>query len=469
MTKKNTRFASWLGVSAALASLLSCGCATESLDESLETDAVQGADGVVTKSFVQKNDHFGAAPGTFKQRYFVYRAPGARADGPVFFLLGNENRVTTAFLSGTSLKLLADSFQGTAITLEHRFYGDSIPGGTLSNANLKWLSMEQALEDDRSFQQAMMDAGMRGPWVAVGSSYAGNLAAYYRAKFPDLVRGAVVSSAPLDGNVLSSTMDAFTATHLPDACLKSFQAQIGYLESVALKDANKRRSLLATLGASTLKDDRTLLMRASDLMTGMMQRGQESSACATLEAAPNEAQGLLGLLKTSAPSTGFVAGTLEGIAALPVRGTETDNLRPWYYQACTQFAGSFPLGSAKASERLTSLAVDRSYYEGICRASYGVALNRGDNVEFKALREKIRSGQDLNMLMLNGLGDPWSSLSVLSERPAAGQTVRNSPTGRHGAGMGPPFLADPKTQAGLRAMQDQLRGTVAVWLGVKAP
>jgi len=38
---------------------------------------------------------------------------------------------------------------------------------------------------------------LNGPWVALGGSYPGSLAAWYRLKYPHLVAGSVSTSAPL--------------------------------------------------------------------------------------------------------------------------------------------------------------------------------------------------------------------------------------------------------------------------------
>ncbi|VDK84532.1 unnamed protein product [Cylicostephanus goldi] len=40
-----------------------------------------------------------------------------------------------------------------------------------------------------------------GPWIAFGGSYAGNLAAWARQLFPELIIGAVGSSAPVEAKL----------------------------------------------------------------------------------------------------------------------------------------------------------------------------------------------------------------------------------------------------------------------------
>ena len=64
--------------------------------------------------------------------------------------------------------------------------------------NLVWLSSRQALADLATFIATMRETqGLTGPWIALGGSYPGSLAAWLRLKYPHLVAGSVSTSAPL--------------------------------------------------------------------------------------------------------------------------------------------------------------------------------------------------------------------------------------------------------------------------------
>lgn len=70
----------------------------------------------------------------------------------------------------------------------------------LTTENLQYLSSKQTLYDLKRFINEMSDEyglGTNTKWIAFGGSYSGNLAAWFRLKFPDLVHGAVASSAPI--------------------------------------------------------------------------------------------------------------------------------------------------------------------------------------------------------------------------------------------------------------------------------
>lgn len=96
----------------------------------------------------------------------------------------------------------AQEWNATAYTLEHRFYGDTESAllGNTSLPRLRLLSAEQALADAAVFIENVNKAkNLKNPrWIVFGGSYPGNLAAWMRLKYPQLVLGAVASSAPVE-------------------------------------------------------------------------------------------------------------------------------------------------------------------------------------------------------------------------------------------------------------------------------
>ena len=81
-----------------------------------------------------------------------------------------------------------------------RFYGDSHPTSDTSVANLVYLSSVQALADFAYFHDLMLDRyklSKHNKWISFGGSYSGALSAWFRKLYPDVVVGAVASSAPV--------------------------------------------------------------------------------------------------------------------------------------------------------------------------------------------------------------------------------------------------------------------------------
>ncbi|EYB94815.1 hypothetical protein Y032_0167g136 [Ancylostoma ceylanicum] len=151
----------------------------------------------------QPFDHFNPNDQrTFRQKYYENNK-WARLGGPVFLYIGGESPLNSGFVKGYNIyyQHLAVVMGATVFALEHRYYGDSIVGGTAEDPNpdLTYLSSWQMIHDVANFIETM-NAKMetKSKWILFGGSYSANLALWFRSAFPDLVNGAVGSSAPVE-------------------------------------------------------------------------------------------------------------------------------------------------------------------------------------------------------------------------------------------------------------------------------
>ncbi|KAH3761560.1 seminal fluid protein [Pelomyxa schiedti] len=147
--------------------------------------------------FDQKQDHFDPTNKvTWKQLYYV-NDEWFDGTGPVFFYFNGEGPLSpSAVTSDYFVTELAHRYGALLVSHEHRYYGQSFPVPDLSTANMKYLTVEQALEDAAYFQEWMMDTWnlTTNPWVITGGSYSGFLATAYRVRYPHLVMAAYSSS-----------------------------------------------------------------------------------------------------------------------------------------------------------------------------------------------------------------------------------------------------------------------------------
>ncbi|KAJ2759187.1 hypothetical protein IWQ56_005804, partial [Coemansia nantahalensis] len=155
--------------------------------------------------FNQRVNHTDGSLATFKQRVLInanYYAPG----GPVYLLNSGETSASASYLSAGEPYTLAQATGGMLLIMEHRYYGESYPVPDMSGPNMRFLTVDNALEDiayfirnARPFVKSTIgvDISPGSKWVAVGGSYAGTLATWARAKYPDLVHAAYASSAPV--------------------------------------------------------------------------------------------------------------------------------------------------------------------------------------------------------------------------------------------------------------------------------
>lgn len=119
---------------------------------------------------------------------------------PVFVYIGGEAEESCRTLtSGLYMYTLAQQHKALLINVEHRFYGLSYPTLDMSTENLKYLSADQALADlARIITFVKSDMNTEDSQVITfGGSYPGNLAAWFRLKYPSISHGSVASSAPV--------------------------------------------------------------------------------------------------------------------------------------------------------------------------------------------------------------------------------------------------------------------------------
>ena len=136
-------------------------------------------------------------------------AAAAAVPPPLFFIPGGEWSLgpEKGILYGMTHDL-AREHGGLMAAAEHRFYGASLPYGTVADSfqasasHLGLLSLEQAMADYAAIIREIISkyypsGTPRPPVVLMGGSYSGKLSAYMRHKYPELVSIALAASAPI--------------------------------------------------------------------------------------------------------------------------------------------------------------------------------------------------------------------------------------------------------------------------------
>ncbi|KAJ1388978.1 Peptidase S28 [Sesbania bispinosa] len=164
---------------------------------------------IKTFYYEQVLDHFNYKPesyNTFQQRYminFKYWG-GANCSAPILVYLGAEEGIDEYPNIVGFLPDNAATFNALLVYIEHRYYGKSIPFGSLEEAfknasTLGYFNSAQALAD---YAEVIIDIkrtlnAQNSPVIVVGGSYGGMLASWFRLKYPHLTIGALASSAPI--------------------------------------------------------------------------------------------------------------------------------------------------------------------------------------------------------------------------------------------------------------------------------
>ncbi len=362
-----------------------------------------------TLYFDQKLDHADANSATFKQRYFVDSSYAADNNSPVFYIICGEWNCAGTGSYGYA-EGLAKKNKAHLVALEHRYYGQSLPTTKLTPEILKHLDLESAIEDLAQVQRHMMEnRNLKGKWVAFGGSYAGTLAAYYRLKHPELIVGALASSAPVlmkneffeyDAHI-AKVIDRTQCGNKVREVVKLIEAKMSTPEGVS--------EVKALFSASDIKEDRDFLYVVADMLAAAVQYGRDKVFCGALEKNPDLIAGYAdGGLKVLA-SMGASPLEISLQIAEKVETTPDDNMRQWMWQSCRQF-GWFQVSNTRGSTSRSS-QIDLKYHEDFCQRAYNIPMSTDGVMNgewYSPLLDPATSG----IIFSNGGNDPWLTLSI---------------------------------------------------------
>ncbi|KAH7716792.1 Protein PCP-3 [Aphelenchoides avenae] len=392
----------------------------------------------VTEGWIEQDlDHFNSSSFVnWKQRFF-YTEKFYQPGGPVFLMFGGEGDASAEDLVSDAAYLeYAESHHAAVYLLEHRYYGESIPHHPQSSdAPYKHLSSEQALADAAQFIEAVNRyKGYDDPkLVSFGCSYAGALSAWFRQAYPNLVVGAVASSAPVQAKV-----DFYGRVLVlrPDKqiLVEAYQVVQANLELYGDCEKNVRTAVrqvyeLAQTEAGRAKLEQTFgnIPSAYDMpgtfIMGYLDNGFYKQSCSTMTQ-PNRTplENLAALLGQRSPSESVGVDDIvrELLRSEKRWDRKVSMMDAWTYQTCNEFA--FFTSTDYGNGTFASLAPVNHFVE-TCTELYGSVKDRRRVDEAVARTNRIYGGatnySGTHVVFINGGADLWHALSVLTSRTSA--------------------------------------------------
>ncbi len=360
----------------------------------------------------QPIDHFNPTDSrTFSQRYWVNTNYFTPSKGSIMLYICGEGPCSpsgsTSFVSN-----VAAATKSLVLTLEHRYYGLSVPFGnnSLIVDNLRYLTVEQGLEDLAYFidwimgNHSSVKVNPNSKWIVVGGSYSGALSAWFRLKYPHLVVGSWASSPVINAILNFDTFDyhVFIATNKSGSqCPATMKELTSYLEWNLYKNGSQWAQTFRTkYGAANLSNEEFLWFVADNL--GMrVQYGGRVQLCSTLQNYTD-----LGELFTRLMKENFFGPQFYSHVFLNNNTWNPDTafIKLWNYQVCTQL-GWFQPPYRDSRYAMRSQYVNMSFFKLFCQQSYGRPF-WPDVDAFNAAYggENIASS---NIILVNGSEDPW--------------------------------------------------------------
>lgn len=340
----------------------------------------------------QQVDHFNNTDHrTWRQKYYK-EMHSWKPEGPIVLYLNGEGALKLATLQsiywdgygGESQSLVGQIVVETGAALfmlEHRYYGESQPFDKPTVKDLAFLQSRQALADAAHLLRTIKQTSefQKSKVIVVGGSYAGNLAAWMKLMYPDLVDAALASSAP----VLAK---------------KDFYE---YFEAVT--------DTFRTYGSQECVDEITERFNT--------EMKEEYSACKDLDT-----------INTYAYAAQYETPSEIILICREVKNCSNfefnTQLEPWsdhqmwIYQTCTEF-GYFQTTSS--SKQMFGNYIELDVYIHQCKSNFGGEFNE-ERVDQAVLDTNRMYGgltpNVTNVVFVNGDMDPWHRLGVLQDLSA---------------------------------------------------
>ena len=388
---------------------------TASFEDALDYAATAEA------TYDQKLDHFNPSDTrTFRQRYFVNSTHAAGPDAPVLYVICGEGACAYGGFLGAPMEH-ARKLRARLVSIEHRYYGESRPFPQLTKETLAYLSTEQALADLAGFQESIArQNGWTGKWVALGGSYAGTLAAYYRLRHPEKVVGALASSAPVEAKAAFADYDAQVTRDVGPECAANIRSVVQQVED-SFADPQRLAAMKDLFGGTEIRNNVDFIYTLADMAAIAVQYGRKEQFCAELRGS-NPLEGYANVGREMLAMFGLtpLEDSFQGAERTDaVRYAGSVGIRQWIWQTCTEY-GFFQVANPNPALSVRSAQITLPFHFAMCRQLFGLARDldtapkNRDYYEPLLGRDKVGSAS--HIYFTNGASDPWQFLSITRER-----------------------------------------------------
>ncbi|KAJ1897893.1 hypothetical protein LPJ81_004445 [Coemansia sp. IMI 209127] len=436
--------------------------------------------------FAQKVDHFGTNSSTFRQRFYINGdayVPG----GPIYLFNSGETPASPSYLAAGEPYTLAKATGGMVIIMEHRYYGVSYPVSDMSGPNMRYLTLENALEDiayfirnSRGFisDSTGISISAESKWIAVGGSYSANIAVWMRMLYPDLVFAAYASSAPLLASTDFYQYDEVVGRALP--CADKIGEAIDVLDAI-LDDGNRELidSWKRAFGLGDLKSDSDFAGALTDQMAGTVQyyvpppQGSSdadavSKLCGWFGNTNNHPlQNMADMTADYIRNNGIDPVTSYSSGSGATNYNIHQDGRSWFYQVCSQF-GYWQTAPPAPLRRLRSKYVTASWQSAPCREFFGNDVTgMPDVTEFNRKYHGLLPNVT-RVVFVNGLLDPWSQLSVSTTTDVSKKVINEGDniviTMRRASHVTDFYLANSRTDFGVNIARQNILDAIRKFL-----
>ncbi|XP_026315671.1 putative serine protease K12H4.7 [Hyposmocoma kahamanoa] len=374
----------------------------------------------------QPVDHFNETETRTWMMSYAQNMEFYQPNGPIYLLIGGEmplyNQMDSLF--DGLVNNLAKETNGALIMSEHRYYGKSLPFPELVTDNMKYLSSQQALADLATLlkylKSTFLSEKSASPKVVVvGGSYAGNLAAWMKLVYSDLVDAGISVSGPVLATknffqYMEIVFKDFLQHGSPECydkikeILKNYETLLSTPEGI---EELKRQEKICDYSDMTKKENKQQFILHKLYILAKIAQYSEN-----IDEFKEECERMLNTSRIeflfnekNQPQDCYDINFYKSLK----------NWEPymisWMYQTCTEF-GFFQTLDYNNQPFTHNLPLE--YYIEICTTLFGFDFDEKRVDKGVKATNALYGGRQPNItkvVFVNGDVDPWHSLSVLKD------------------------------------------------------
>ncbi|KAI8917880.1 serine carboxypeptidase S28-domain-containing protein [Powellomyces hirtus] len=202
-----------------------------------------GPPGLWEGRFEQPVDHFSKTDNRTWYQNWKMNSGLYKPGGPCILIIGSPSGIDWWDVQYGMAVQLAKEHNGVIVAVDQRHFGDGVP--VPGKSGLTTLTISQSIADFHNFASSMVlevfghgnSKGLKpDKWMAMGSGYAGTLAAWLRLTHPETFYAAHAESAPISTRLASPEYGQAVVRSLPLVPGGSKQCAEGLVEAVKYLD-----------------------------------------------------------------------------------------------------------------------------------------------------------------------------------------------------------------------------------------
>ncbi|KXN71850.1 peptidase S28 [Conidiobolus coronatus NRRL 28638] len=364
---------------------------------------------------------------TFNQKYYIN--PEYYNDNSNIFIIyvGGESLLSPYPSIFGFVNEIARNLNAVIYSLEHRYYGDSLPFTNLNRINLTYLTSNYAISDIAKFIKHVPNPITSKPnplgstkWILVGGSYAGNLVSWTKLKFPKLIWAGLASSAPINIKRDFYEYDEAISSALGYKCSFILSQVKDHIDKIITQsNYSSVFDIKSLFTCSDIQSNELFLYTIADILSytiqysGIYEGPRYQKMCVNLstkdsinsqlEVFADYIKQVLSHINSSCYKYSRF-DELSNFNSMP-----TDSYRQWIYQSCNEFGYWQSAPTQSLSIRSKYLTVEW-FEEYMCGPSFfGSKVGPPKHFSFSS---RLFDQLPERIIWTNGDLDPWSKLSV---------------------------------------------------------